>query len=142
MKRAEKAKNIYSSSIDQQKEINKPGPDQRKINEQEKLESRPEGKVKEQKEIFEKYRVEREEANDLERTAERERKEDTQATRNSKENRPEIPVPETTERATRSTRDDTLPTAGVSNANNSEIIQAYASAANFTQASITVNYKL
>ena len=141
MQRVEQSKNIYGSSIDQQKNINRPGPDQRKVDDQENLEGQRENRISEQKEIFERFRIKDDQQLDEKEQLER-AKENEELTKANENRKPEIPVPETAERAQKNLRDDTAPTAGVDNANNSEIIQAYASAANFTQASITVNYKL
>jgi|GEM_PF-4357167 len=141
MQRVEQSKNIYGSSIDQQKNINRPGPDQRKVDDQENLEKQRENRVSEQKEIFERFRIKEDQQLDEKEELER-AKENEELTKADDDRKPEIPVPETAEKVQENLRDDTAPTAGVDNANNSEIIQAYASAANFTQASITVNYKL
>jgi len=133
---------IYTEAqSDQQKNINRPGPDQRKVDDQENLEKQRENRVSEQKEIFERFRIKEDQQLDEKEELER-AKENEELTKADDDRKPEIPVPETAEKVQENLRDDTAPTAGVDNANNSEIIQAYASAANFTQASITVNYKL
>ncbi len=138
MQRTGQALNVDKSAVDQQKEINRPGQQETVLRDKVNLERQDDQSGREDKarleknEDFQKWLESRKQLNEETREPARIEVPTVSEPREPAESEPDRPEE----------RDNPPLQAGYNNYRYSDQVQAYASAANFTQATLTVNYKL